>query len=226
MNSTSDKDSSVAWSFWAACVLAAAGGVAPLALGAGFGSRISGVLLPFAFAAAAMAVNALFHQYGRLFTILVYFVSGIAIVYGVLGMVAVKLTLMIAGSCEPAPAACPPGFERPLTSSEETAINVVIVLGGLALLAGFFGLMVVYRRRPALWQTATPAPTPAPPAAPVAAKEKAAEKVPAAADPPAAQKVSAPADSEPADELKELPAPEEPMELPAPEEPKELPPPA
>lgn len=214
-----EKDQRVAWAFWAACVLAAIGAITPFLFGEGFGGRLSGVLFPFAIAAAAMAAIALFHYYGRLFTILLYFVGGIAIVYGVLGMLAVKLTLLVAGSCDPAPAYCPAGFQRPLTSAESTSISVVVIFGALAILAGFFGLMLMYRRRPLprpaqVWPASAPElPGPAMP------ELVAATPAPA----PAGPKAGAIAE---VDEPKELPAPDEPLELPAPEEPKELPPPA
>jgi hypothetical protein len=228
-----EKDQRVAWAFWVAGVLAVFGGITPLVLGGGFGGRLAGVLFPFLVAAAAMAANAVFHYYGRLFTIILYFVGGIAIVYGVLGMLAVKLTLLVAGSCDPAPAACPPGFQRPLTTAESDTITVVVILGGLAILAGFVGLMLMYRRRPVerppvVWPTLAPAPAPGPP-----------QPSPPPPAPPTAEPVAAPAATEAIpsavdinakaaedDELKELPAPEEPLERPAPEEPKELPPPA
>lgn len=223
MDSTSEQNPGITWAFWAACVLAAAGAVVPLIFGGGFNSRIAGVLVPFGVAAVAMAVNAMYRQLGRLFAVLLYFVAGVAMVYGVLGMLAIKLTLLVGGSCEPAPAACPPGFERPLTSAESDSINVVVVLAVLSILAGFFGLMLMYRRRPPLRPAAVATPAHEPPARkPITSKApEAAAPVPAAV----ASEAQIHANSEPADEPKELPAPVEPKELPAPTE-KDLAPPA
>ena len=223
MISTPDKDPRVAGAFWVACALAAIGAVTPFVFGAGFGGRLAGVWFPFAVAAVAMAVNARFHYYGRLFTILLYFVGGIAIVYGVLGMLAIKLTLLVAGTCDPAPAYCPPGFQRPLTAAESDTITVVVIIGALSILAGFFGLTVMYRRRtvsqppPLVWPAAQP-DTQAP------ANTASAAPAPANPAPPAGTEVKASAVDEEA-EPKELLAPDEPLELPAPDEPKELPPP-
>ena len=224
MDSTTEQNPGITWAFWAACVLAAAGGIVPLVFGGGLNSRIAGVLVPFVVAAVAMGINAAYRQFGRLLAVVLYFVAGVAMVYGVLGMLAIKLTLLVGGSCDPAPAACPPGFERPLTSAESDSINVVVVLAVLSILAGFFGLMLMYRRRPPFRSTvvATPASEPKAP-------NRSAHEGPVAAKPPPAVVAATPqthANSELPDEPKELEAPDEPKELPAHDEPKELPPPA
>jgi hypothetical protein len=246
----SGRDRVVTWAYWAAGAFAAAGAVAPVIFAGGINSRLAGVLIPFAVAAVAMAINALYNHNGRLFTMLLYFVAGVAMVYGVMGMLAVKLTLLVAGSCDPAPAICPPGFQRPLTSSEEGTVNVVVALAILSILAGFYGLLVTYRRWPkvrtpvlqaSMPEAAAPAPAVIPPtvAAPVAPPEPApveaapAKAVPAeavAAEPVGAAPASTPptpvrSPTRPRAKAKPRPA-DEPKELVAHAEPKELPAPA
>ncbi|HSS92380.1 MAG TPA: hypothetical protein VLR46_00160 [Candidatus Dormibacteraeota bacterium] len=218
MTSSADKDPAVTWAFWAACALAAIGGIVPVIFGGGINSRIAGVLVPFGVAAVGMAVNALFNHFGRLFSILVFFVGGIAMVYGVLGMLAIKLTLAVGGGCDPAPAPCPPGFERPLTGSESDSINIVVVLAVLSLFAGFVGLMMIYRRRPMTWMSS---------ASPVANEAPVAPMTRQIAHPAAIDNSDPKPKAETeALEPKELAAPAELRELPAPLELKELPPPA
>jgi uncharacterized membrane protein len=211
-----DADQRVTWAFWAAAGLVAIGAVAPIALTAGAHSRLASVIIPFGLAAIAFGADAFMYRQGRPVAVSLYFVAGLAIVYGILTMLAVPLRLAVLGTCPTAPAHCPVGFEQPLTSGENSGLGVATFCGVLAIFIGFYGLLVLYRRRPggtgtqpALWPSQPPAKPPEPPAAAT----------------PAAAEVSAPA-TKATDEPKELPAPDEPAELPAPEEPKELPPPA
>jgi hypothetical protein len=211
----------VQWAFWVACGLAIVGGVAPFLLGGG-SNRISGVIFPFALAAIALGACAMLYQQGRPVTTGLYFVASLAIVYGILALIAVPLRLAVVGTCPPEPARCAIGLERPLTGAEDTALAFAIGMGIVAILTGFFALVVLYRR-----DSVIPAPTPparridpvvmsapaetTPPPVPASESEMALEPEPIVAKP------------EP--EL-ELPAPVEELELPAPPEAPELPAPA
>jgi hypothetical protein len=156
MDSFSQRDPRVLWSFWLTSGLAATGGIAPLLLAAGGTNRLAGVVIPFAIAAMAMAVNALTYRRGRPLATSLYFLAGIAMVYGMLAMVAVPLRLAVLGTCPPAPALCPAGFERPFTSGESAGFAVGIAMGTIAILVGFFGLLMLFRIRPT---RAEPPPT-------------------------------------------------------------------
>jgi hypothetical protein len=229
------------WAFWIAAGLAAIGALAPLAFSAGAHSRLGGVTVPFGVAVAALAVAAVIYQQGRTVAVSLYFVAGLAIVYGILAMLAVPLRLAVVGTCPAAPAHCPTGFEPPLTSGENSGLGTATFCGILAIFIGFYGLVMLYRRHRAVRTGPDPTVWPAqPPAQPALVAEAAAvaepvpaappepaPAVPAAADPPptpapkpaarAARKRATAASMPPPDgELKELPAPEEPKELPPP----------
>jgi hypothetical protein len=157
MDSTSVREPRVLWSFWIACGLAATGGLAPLLLAAGGTNRIAGVVIPFGLAALALAVDALMYHQGRPLATALYFVAGIALVYGMLQMIQVPLLLAVLGNCSStASVACPPGSVQPLTSGENSGLAVGIAMGILAILVGFFGLLMLFRIRP---QPSTPPPT-------------------------------------------------------------------
>jgi hypothetical protein len=198
----------------------------------------------------ALAAAALMYKRGRPLATALYFVAGIALVYGMLSMIAVPLRLAVLGTCDPAPAVCAAGFERPLSSGEDSGLAIGIAMGTLAILVGFFGLLMLFRIRP---QSATAPPvrretTPwVPPSTTASAAETVkpqvepdVESAPAAASPaptPPAQTASAVTEGGVAPAFKprkprakrtakpspELAAPEEPLELAAPEEPLELP---
>src|SRR5258705_183578 len=89
MDSTSQKEARVLWSFWLACGLAVTGGIAPLLLAAGGANRVAVAVIPFGVGAAAMAVDALIYDRGKPVATLLYFVASIALVYGMLSMIAV-----------------------------------------------------------------------------------------------------------------------------------------
>lgn len=232
------------WSFWIACGLAVTGGILPLLLGAGGTNRIGGAAIPFGVAAMALVAAALLYRQGRPLATALYFVAGMALVYGMLTMIAVPLRLAVIGTCDPAPAICPAGFERPMTGGEDSGLAIGVAMGTLAILVGFFGLLMLFRIRP---QAATPPPTriekpwvpptvePPPPAgaqpepadavaAPIAEPSAATPEIAAAAGtaPPSkpARKPRAKRAPKPPPELA---APEERLELAAPEEPLELP---
>jgi hypothetical protein len=232
-----DRDARIMWIFWIAAALVAVGAVAPLA-SSGTQGRVNGVAIPFIVAAVALGANALFYHEGRPIAVALYFVAGLAIVYGILAMLAVPLRLAVVGTCLPAPAPCPAGLERPLTGGENSGLGVATFLGILAIFVGFYGLLMLYRRASltarepvSLWPAAPPAapitpdkpvepePVEAPEPAPVAEAEPVLAPTPPAPKPArrVARKKAAVAPIPPAgEELKELPAPKEPKELPPP----------
>src|SRR5216684_3216928 len=225
------------WAFWVAAALAAIGAVAPLSFSIGAHSRLQWVIVPFGIAAVVLGINAVMYHQGRSLAAALYFFAGLAIVYGILAMVAVPLRLAVVGTCPPAPARCPLGYEQPLTSAENSGLALASFCGILAIFVGFYGLLMLYRRlgvRPrqrSLWPAKPPAqPAPPAPVAPVALQAAPVEPTPAPAPaPPRAprSRTRPRAKARPlADEPKELPAPEEPKELPAPAEAEEPPPPA
>lgn len=256
MESNVQQDQRIRLAFWIAGGLVAIGAVAPLIVGGGIHTRIAGVFIPFAIAAAALVINGFMYQQGRPLAVTLYFIAGLAIVYGILAMLAVPLRLAVVGTCPPAPAHCPLGFEHPMTTGENNGLGVATFCGVLAILTGFYGLLLIYRRltiaarrQPSLWPAQSPvqstaavpapAPAPAPPVepppvatSPAAISEPApvtpAEPAPPppAPDPPPSPKPARKAVAKRASTPPAPAAPEEPKELPAPDEPKELPPPA
>src|SRR5437879_9388517 len=178
------------WAFGIAAGLAVIGALAPLAFTVGGHTRISGVAIPFGVAAVALAINAVTYHQGRTVAVAVYFVAGLAVVYGILAMLAIPLRLAVVGTCPAAPAHCPAGFEPPLTSGENSGLGTATFCGILAIFIGFYGLVALYRRsrsagtgiEPRAW----PATPPISPAQPVEAPAPAVESMPATpADTPA-----------------------------------------
>jgi len=236
------------WAFWIAAALAAIGAVAPLSFSIGAHSRLQWVIVPFGIAAVVLGINAVMYHQGRSLAATLYFVAGLAIVYGILAMVAVPLRLAVVGTCPPAPARCPLGYEQPMTSAENSGLALASFCGVLAIFVGFYGLLMLYRRlgvRPRqsiLWPAKPPAqtaPVVAAPAEPVPVKAAPAMAPAQAAPAQAAAAEAAPVDAAPAPAAPRAPrsrtrprakarpqAADEPKELPAPEEPKELPAPA
>jgi hypothetical protein len=196
------------WAFWIACGLAAVGGLAPLVLGGG--SNRIGIVYAYLLAAVALGACALLYQQGRPLATGLYFIAGLAIVYGILSLIAVPLRLAVVGTCPPEPASCGLGLERPLTDAETTSLGFAIGIGIVGLLTGFFALIMLYRRL-----SASVLPPSAPPARRIAPVATEAPPTPAAApapEPPAPEPVA----TEAAAELDELPPPAETLELPAP----------
>ncbi len=126
--------------------MVALGGLAPAVLAAGESDRIAGVIIPYAVATVTLGAVAVTFQRGRSLAAGLYFVAGLAIVYGMFLLVALPLRLAVVGACPRAAAHCAAGYERQLSSGETNAITVAIVLGMLAIVAGFFGLLIVFRR--------------------------------------------------------------------------------
>ena len=227
-----DRYPSVLLAFWIACILAAAGGVAPLFFG-GTSNRMAGTVIPFGIAAGAMALNALLPHQGRTVPTLLYFLAGLAIVYAMLAMIVVPLQLAVLGACPPAPETCQAGQQPGLTAGESDGLAAGITFGLLAIGSGFVGLAMLYRRKPRYKFTpTTPAlrsrpamgskaavsepksePAEAAPGAVAATAAAAVHEAPPKPEPPAEPEAVA---EEPAAPL-ELAAPEEMLELPAPE---------
>ncbi len=235
MNNEFSQEQRTVWAFWLACGIAAVGGVVPLLL-AGTSGRVSGVIIPLWVAAIAFGACAVLQGRGRPVATGLYFVAGLAIVYGILAMLAVPLRLAVVGTCPPAPAQCAIGLERPLSGAENTGLGFAAGFGIIAVLVGFFGMVTLYRRlnrgpmgTPRVRRilpfgassTSKPSPEPPvrriPPVSDSSAPESPA--VAAAPEPPPASQAAV--IQEP-----ELSAPEPPLELPAPAPELELPAPA
>jgi len=151
---TFSQEPRLIWSFWVAAALAAIGGAIPSLLG-GLSSRIANVFIPYAIGAAALGASALWHDRGRAVTGVLYFVAGLALVFGMLTMFAFPLELAVLGTCAAPPAPCTSGLPRPLTVAENTGIGFAAGFALAALFVGFLGLMIVFRRHA---PTATPPP--------------------------------------------------------------------
>jgi hypothetical protein len=201
--------------FWAAAGMAAIGGIGPLIAAAGHTNRLAGIVVPFLGAAGANAVLALLYRRGRSFSALVYFIGGLAIAYGLLLVLAIPLRIAVEGSCPPAPQRCSAGQELQLSSVETLGLSIAVAFGAAALLTGFFGLLVLYRRKPGATQGPTVWPAQEPPGwkKPEVAEEKPEEPKPEEPKPEEAK-----AEEPKAEEAK----PEEPSaEEPKAEEPEE-----
>lgn len=221
MDSSPVHERRLVWAFWIACGLAAVGGIAPFVLGGG-SNRISGVVFPFAVGAIALGACAMLYRQGRPVTTGLYFLAGLAIVFGILALVTVPLRLAVIGTCPPEPARCALGLERPLTVAEDTALAFAIGMGIVAILTGFFALVMLYRR-----QSVIPSTPPVRRIDPVATRPPA-ETAPPAPAQAVVSKPETPAEPDPvvAESAPELPPPAEELELPAPHEALELPAPA
>jgi len=187
------------WSFWLAAALAAVGGAMPFLIG-GSSSRIANAFIPYTIGAIAFGLAALWHDRGRAVTGVLYFVAGLALVFGMLTIFAFPLELAVLGTCAAPPAPCAGGLERPLTISENTGIGFAAGFAFAALFVGFLGLMIVYRRH-VLGPPAPPAARSIPPIA----STRNETPVAATAPTPAATNGARPAAEEP----EELPAHEE-----------------
>ena len=191
-----------AWTLWLAAALAVVGGVLPFVFG-GTSSRIDSVIIPFGIGAALFAACAFLPNQSRGVTALLYFIGGLAIVYGLLSIFSLPVRLAVLGTCPAPPARCTTGLPIPLTNGENTGLGAAAAFGILAIFLGFYGLVTVYRKA-AVAPSAPPTrtiPPVAPPPQPVAVA------LPAPASPPAPvapeEEPELPAHEE--DELPELP---------------------
>jgi hypothetical protein len=144
VNPVAERERRLVWAFWIAGGLAAVAGAAPIVL-TGVSGRISGATIPFWIAAIALGACARYHRQGRGLSVGLYFVAGLAIVYGTLLMISLPLRLTLVGTCPPA-AACLAGLERPLTEGEQTAIWFAAGIGIVAIFVGYFGVFTMFRR--------------------------------------------------------------------------------
>jgi hypothetical protein len=204
-----EHDQRVIWSFWLAAGIALVGGLLPFVFG-GASSRVSGVILPFAIGAAGFAACALLNTQSRLVVAIIYFLAGLAIVYGLMSIFSLPVRLAALGSCPVAPQPCPTGLPRAMSEGENNGIGSAAAFGIAALFFGFFGLVTLYRRT-AVPQFVPPVrtipPMPMAPAGATSDRPDHPEFV-------AAKSADRPDDPEDAAEL-ELPAPDELPELPA-----------
>lgn len=204
---STQRGSRLIWAFYLAAAIALVGGALPFVFG-GTSSRVAGVILPFGVGAAGLVACALLHNQSRLVVAIVYFLAGLAIVYGLMSMFSLPVRLAALGSCPVAPDPCTTGLPRALTDGENTGIGTAAAFGIAALFVGFFGLATLYRRTaPPSYVPPVRTIPPMPPAPPMGDRpdNRPVEAVKSAGRP----------DDLPADELEELPAPEELPELPA-----------
>jgi hypothetical protein len=185
------------WSLWVAAAIALLAGLMPFVFG-GSSSRFVGALIPFTVGAIGFAAAALLHNQSRAGVAIIYFLAGLAIVYGLMSMFALPVRLAALGSCPIAPQPCPSGLPRVLSDGENNGMGAAAAFGIVSLFVGFFGLVTIYRRHAPLVFTPPVRKIPAMPAAPVAV----------------ANKIEKPDTAVDQEEL-ELPAPEELPELPA-----------
>jgi hypothetical protein len=179
----------------------------PLVLG-GSSSRLVGAVIPFTIGAIGFAATALLHNQSRAPVAILYFLAGLAIVYGLMSMVSLPIRLAALGSCPAAPAPCTSGLPRVLSAGENNGMGAAAAFGLVSLFVGFFGLVTIYRRHaPAPFTPPARKIPPMPPAPATTTPDSGDHVVAAAARGP-----------EQPDEVEE-----EPAELPAPEELPELP---
>lgn len=240
MDPNVERDPRVLRSFWISCGLVATGAIAALLLTAGGPSLILGGAISFAVAAIAMAVNALTYPRGMGVAIGLYIIAWLAVVYGILRMIAAPIQLIVVGTC-PAQIGCTPEFSNAFSGGEGVAIAVGIATGALALQVGLFGIRILYRgpqkpKAPAAARTMwAPSPAaavpetasapPSPPAGQIDAPSGATTTEPPAQAPVVTpRRARKPRIKTAPAQVAELPAPIEPAELPAHEEQAELPP--
>lgn len=145
MNSPSVHQQRQVWAFWIASFLAVVGGLAPIVF-AGISSRISGAIIPFWIGAILFGVCALYRGQSRPVAISLYFIAGLAVVYGMLQLVSLPLRLTLVGTCPPSVAQCLPGTERPVSEGEQTALWFGVGIGLVAIFVGYFGLFNLVRK--------------------------------------------------------------------------------
>jgi hypothetical protein len=143
----SKRFSAVELNLWVASVPTVAGGVIALVAPAGGANRLAGVALPFAVSAGAQAANALTQRRKSWLSGSLYAVAAVAILYGVILALSVPLRLTIEGSCQPAPAPCPLGFDLPIRSGENVALYVCVICGVLSLVINFVAAELQFRPR-------------------------------------------------------------------------------
>src|SRR5260370_42385640 len=129
------------WAFWIAAAIAAVGAVPPVSSSIGAHSRLQWVIVPFGIAAVVLGINAVMYHQGRSLAATLYFLAGLAIVYGILAMVAVPLRLAVVGTCPPSPARGPLRYKQPMTSAENRGLALASFCGVVAILRRLFSLV-------------------------------------------------------------------------------------
>lgn len=196
------------WSLWLAAAIVFVGGLMPLVFG-GTSSRLAGVVVPFTVGAIGFAITAAIHNQGRATAAIVYFLAGLAVVYGLMSMFSLPVRLAALGSCPIAPQPCPSGLPRVMSDGENNGLGAAAAFGLISLFIGFFGLITIYRRHTPLPFTPPVRKIPPMPPAPTAApSDSGAYPVPGVAKTP--DKPDRAEEQQP-----ELPAPEDLPELPA-----------
>ena len=126
-----------------------AAGLVALVAPAGGINRLSGAALAFAVSAAIQAVNAVTQRRSGWWSGLMYTAAALALLYGVILAVSVPIRLTLEGSCQPAPAPCPLGFDVPITARENLAVYVSVIFGVLSMVTNFVAAELQFRpRRP------------------------------------------------------------------------------
>jgi hypothetical protein len=143
-----DSDRVIVWSLWIAALVAAVAAVISVAVGLTGGSQLAPVAQPLAIAVAVLIASALLHARAPvLLAGLLYAGASLALLYGIVLAMSIPVRVMIEDVCQPAPAPCPLGFQRPVTSAEASAVYSVIICAATALAATFVAVEASYRRR-------------------------------------------------------------------------------
>jgi hypothetical protein len=142
---TAELEKRSPWSLWAAAAIAFLGGIMPFVFG-GSSSRVVGVIVPLTIGAIGLAATAALHNQGRATVAIIYFLAGLAIIYGLMSMFSLPLRLAALGSCPVAPEPCTSGLPRVLSDGENNGIGAAAAFGIVSLFVGFFGLVTIYRR--------------------------------------------------------------------------------
>jgi hypothetical protein len=138
------------WFLWVACLLVVGAAAVPVVAPGRGTNRIAGVAFPLAIGAVVLAVNALTRGRSPWLSALLYTIASGAILYGLILALSVPLRLAVEGVCQPAPAPCQLGFDRPITSAESFGVTALCVLGALSLLFTFIAAEIEYIHRPKL----------------------------------------------------------------------------
>ena len=110
-------------------------------------NRIAGVAVPLAVGAVALGANALIGRRSVWLSTLLYSAAVLAIFYGMIVALSVPLRLAVGLVCQPPPADCPLGFDRPLTPAESFGVYAVAISGALSVLLSVIAAEVQHRRR-------------------------------------------------------------------------------
>jgi hypothetical protein len=147
VNRRLDPSQVAKWCTWAAATLAAAGCVVAIVVPGGGSNRVLAAALPLAIGAAALVAAALTSLRVGWLGGLLYAAASLATLYGMVLALVLPLRLSVEGTCPPAPASCPLGFERPATSAESFAVYAIAACGALAVVLTFVAVEARYLNR-------------------------------------------------------------------------------